>query len=151
MALDIDKVFNLILNKKSDTYIGRIILDYLSLKQKLKNIDKQSWYFKNGLEANKKKLISLKESYDKLREDYNKVTIEDLKHNIDETKNILSERYRNRSINSIEIYLYNYLHNQISFYKELIYTKRKVDFLHPIDYYETHTDELIKLIIKDLN
>ncbi len=145
MALDADKIYDLLLKKESDTYIGGIILDYLSLKQKLKNIDKQSWYFKNGLQANRKKLISLRKSYKKLREDYNKVTINDLKQNIVDAEKLIKDRYSKR-INSIEMYHYRYLLSEISFNEELIYTKKKVEILQPIDYYETHTDELIKLI-----
>ena len=63
MPLDAKKLQGLLFKKQDSSSLARILLEYATLLQKLEASSSQSWYFKQGLDANKKRILNLKKEF----------------------------------------------------------------------------------------
>lgn len=143
--MDFKKIENLIIKKTDDSSLIRIIVEYSSLKQKLDFPENQSWYFKQGIESSKKRLITLTQEYNNIRKTFNETTIDSLIETINENLTYKSGYERN-GMNTLQQMHYSAIISKIQFLKELIRLKSKTELLVDIDYYLEYPDEFLKFI-----
>lgn len=126
--------------------LQKIIFDYYSLKQRLDNPDQQSWYFIQGLESSKKKLITLKNSYEDIRNEFNVTSIETYKKELKKLKktNENNQRYIDSGeyIGFMKGMFFTSVKSQIGLLDETLKLKLKIGKLEPIEYYQDKLDNL---------
>ncbi len=132
----------LLSNHKSKNNIVSIILEYAILKQKLDVVNNQSWYFKNGIESNKKKLKSLETSYINFQNYYNSHTQDDLILIRSKKKEIKDHWEQNPELNMIaRIYLNSVIRN-INKLNDLILIKKRIPQLYSLNEHMQNTAQL---------
>jgi hypothetical protein len=145
MAIDFNKISNLLIKKKDKSSLFRILVEYSGLKQKIENPDNQSWYFKQGIESNKKRLIALTREFEEIRKTFNETTIDELIQRINENLKYKSNYERN-GMNTIQQMHYSSIISENEFYNELIRLKSKTELLKDIDYYLENPKEFLIFI-----
>ncbi|MGE0076364.1 MAG: hypothetical protein AB7S48_00740 [Bacteroidales bacterium] len=103
MALNFIDIIKQITNPKSD--IIRIIIEYGEIEQKIKNTESQTWYFNQGLESKKARLIGLETEFEKIRKDFNDSSLDELIYKLNKIKD-QKGNLLNRNLNTVhQIYL----------------------------------------------
>jgi hypothetical protein len=145
MGLNFKKIENQLIKKKDKSSLIRILVDYSTLKQKIENPDNQSWYFKQGLESSKKRLVNLTKEYNGIRKFFNETTIDSLIEKINKNLRFKSGYERN-GMNTIQQMHYSSIISQNEFYNELIRLKSKSKLLMDINYYLENPEEFLNFI-----
>lgn len=145
MALNFNQIENLIVKKRSESSVASIIISYSTLKQKLKDTENHTWYFKKGIESKRQKLASLNNDFEKIRALFNESTIDFFIHEINENNLYLSGvEGKGRSLNQRMLYSWKISNN--NFFKELIRLKSKTKILMPLNYYLENPEEFLKVL-----
>ena len=145
MALNFKRIGDLLLKKRDESSLIRILVEYSSIKQKLGSPDNQSWYFKKGIESNKQRLVTLTKEYNDIRKTFNENTIDSFIERINKNlKDKLS--IEKQGMNTLTQMHYFSILSSNEFFNELIRLKSKTDLLMPIDYYMENPEEFIKFI-----
>lgn len=140
--MDIRRIERIITNCKDESSLIKIIVEYFTLKQKLENPEKQSWYFKQGIESSKRKLIELNEKFEEIRKIFNETTIDELIERINKNQEIKSF-YETNGMNTIQQIHYSSILSNNKFYSELLHLKSKTKILMDINHYLENPDELL--------
>ena len=145
MPLDAKKLQGLLFKKQDSSSLARILLEYATLVHKVEASSGQSWYFKQGLEANKKRILDLKKEFNSMKDMFNAATIDALITNINEnTKG--KRHYEKYGINTIQQMHYSKMSSENKFLKELIRLKSKTKLLRDIDYYLKDPEEFLMIL-----
>ena len=115
------------------------------MKQKLDDVENQSWYFKQGLESKREKLASLKKNYEDIRIVFNESTLDDFLYRINRNETVTAG-FTEEGRNSVTKMCRNLVEGKNELLTELIRLKSKTDFLEPIDHYLDNPDEFLKFI-----
>lgn len=145
MAINSNQIVNLLVEKKTNSSVISLILEYAVIKQKLEKPDIQSWYFRQALQEKYQKMSLLTKDYEAIRSWYNKVTVDYFIHEIHQN-NILISSYKAEGINSIKYMATTTLVNHNKFLAELIKLKSKTELLMPIDYYVQNPDRFLEIM-----
>lgn len=140
MAINFIDIIKQITNPKSD--IIRIIIEYGEIEQKIKNTESQTWYFNQGLESKKARLIGLETEFEKIRKDFNDSSLDELIYKLNEIKD-QKENLLNRNLNTVhQIYLSSLI-SEIKYIEDLIEMKSRVDKIMSINYYTENASEFL--------
>lgn len=140
MAINFIDIIKQITNPKSD--IIRIIIEYGEIEQKIKNTESQTWYFNQGLESKKARLIGLETEFEKIRKDFNDSSLDELIYKLNEIK-VQKENLLNRNLNTVhQIYLSSLI-SEIKYIEDLIEMKSRVDKIMSINYYTENASEFL--------
>ena len=145
MALDSKKLQGLLIKEQNSSSLSRILLEYATLTQKMESPESQSWYFKKGLEANKKRILRLKKEFNNIKDIFNAATVDTLLSKIDENLEIKSH-YEGRGVGMIGQMHYSSVVSQNKFLRELVRLKGKTNSLHDIDYYLENPEEFLIIL-----
>ncbi len=145
MSLNFKRLENLLIKNKDESNLVSIIFEYLVLKQKIDNLEKQSWYFKKGIESSKKRLISLTEKYNEIRKTFNESTIGSIIEKINENL-VIKSSYEKNGMNTIQHMHYSSIIRENETMNELLHLKSKIEILMPFDHYLNFPDEILKLV-----
>ena len=145
MALKFKKIENLLVKRKSESTLERIIIDYSTLKQKIKNSESQSLYFKQGMGSSKQRLLSLNKDYEEIRKFFNESTIDVMIERINRNSTITFS-YEGKSMGAIQLMHYNYLIDESKFFNELIRLKSKTELLMAVEYYLENPEDFLMFI-----
>ena len=143
--MDFKRIEHLFIKKKDESSFIRIIIEYSSLKQKIENSENQSWYFKQGIDSSKERLIALTKEFEEIRKTFNENSIDELIERINENLKYKSGYERN-GMNTIQQMHYSSIISQIVFYNELIRLKSKTELLKDIEYYLENPEEFLIFI-----
>ena len=132
------------------TEIEQLILSYAALKEKLENVEEQSFFFKKGITNHRKDLKAYKERFDDLRTEINNTSKDELLAKIREDEEKAEEsRKRHERIGGSE-FMYRMkmgiITNRINHYKELLAIKSRCREVQGIDYYLEQPEALKNLI-----
>ena len=134
------------LNEKKHSQLESIVFEYGTLKQKLQNVEAQSWAFKKGLENHQKKLITLKKEFESIRSDFNSTGLDELIYQLNKEneglKSFESKSYRNMIV---QITIASF-HSKIVYLQLLIDIKSRTDEMKELDYYYENNKQMIKLL-----
>jgi len=147
MGLKIEDLLTALdLNEKKHSQLESILFEYGTLKQKLQNVDAQSWAFKKGLDNHKQKLVTLNKEFESIRSDFNSTDLDELIYQLNKEneglKSYESKSYRN-TIGMIAIASFR---SKIVYLQLLIDLKSRTDEIKEIDYYFENKEQLIKLL-----
>ena len=143
MAIRLEQLSRLIADKDATNTLSRILVEYAVLKEKLNDIEKQSWYFRNALDSNQNKLEALKKEYEEVQSFYNNSTKADLSALIsEETAKIISIREGQHSV-LIKQIAHSSMTHKLKLYQDLLHLKQQIPQLMDIDYYLSHPDEML--------
>ena len=145
MAIKFKEIENLIIKRKSESSLERIIIQYSTLKQKIENSENKSWYFKQGMESSVQKLISLNNDYEEIRMVFNESTIDLFIERINRNSSIAT-RYEEKPMGAIKLMHHSYLMGESEFFTELIRLKSKTELLMAIDYYLENSEDFLMFI-----
>ena len=143
--MNFKKIQSLLIKSKDDSSLIRILVEYADLKQKLEVPINQSWYFKQGLESRKQRLVTIMKEYNEIRKIFNETTIDFFIEKINENLRYKTGYERN-GMNTIQQMLYSSIVSENKFFSELIRLKSKTELLMPIDYYLENPEEFLKFI-----
>jgi len=145
MPLDAKKLQGLLFKKQDSSSLARILLEYATLLQKLEASSSQSWYFKQGLDANKKRILNLKKEFNDIKDIFNATTIDELLGKI--TENLEGKlHYEKYGMNTIQQMHYSKMSSENEFLRELIRLKSKTKSLRNIDYYLKNPEEFLIIL-----
>lgn len=148
MAIDRTKLTKLLIQHNHPVNsVGRMLLDYLVLYQKLENPGKQSWYFHRALDSHKKKLREMEKSFNKLAESYNRATLDSLIGGKAKLEKSIASAYRAKGLGMIQLMALGSQKSQLAFQEEIIALKAKVSRLRPIREYLEYPEEVEKILI----
>ena len=143
MAIRLEQLSSLIAKKDATNTLSRILVEYAVLKEKLNDIEKQSWYFRNALDSNQNKLEALKKEYEEIQSFYNSSTKEDFNALItEETAKIKSIREGQHSV-LIKQIAFSSMNHKLELYQGLLHIKQQIPQLMDIDQYLSHPDEML--------
>ena len=145
MALDSKKLQGLLFKEQSSSSLARILLEYATLTQKMESPDSQSWYFKKGLEANRKRILRLKKEFNDIKDIFNAATVDTLLSRIDENL-VVKLHYEKHGMGMIGQMHYSKVISENEFLRELIRLKSKTKSLHDIDYYLENPEEFLIIL-----
>lgn len=145
MAINFKKIENLLIKKNDESSIVRILVDYSVLKQRIEDLDNQSWYFKQGIESSKERLIALTKEFEKIRKTFNETSIDELIELINDNLRF-KLGYELRGMNTIQQMHYSSIISENLFFNELIRLKSKTELLHDIEYYLENPEEFLIFI-----
>ena len=145
MALKFKDIENLLVKKKDESSLESIIIAYSTLKQKIENTDNHSWYFKQGLESSKQRLMSLNNDYEEIRVLFNDSSVDYFIERTNRNSAITSS-YEGKSMGAIQIFHYSHLMGESKFLNELIRLKSKTEVLMPIDHYLENPEAFLMII-----
>lgn len=145
MALNLKMIESLLIKSTSESTLASILLEYAIVKQKLEDMDSQSWYFRQGKESFRLRLASLTHDFESIRELFNEAPIDFFIHNIHKN-NLYISGFDKKAINSIVYMSFGLLRSKNKFYTELIQLKSKTKTLMPIDFYLKNPEEFMKII-----
>lgn len=136
---------NLLVDKKNESSLATILVEYASLKQKLEDTENHSWYFNKGIESYEERLSELTDDYEDIRELFNEAPIDFYIHKINENKRKISN-YEKCDMNAITYIAHSALSNENEFFTELIRLKSKINLLMPLDYYLENPEKFLTFI-----
>ncbi|WP_150452103.1 hypothetical protein [Arenibacter lacus] len=145
MALKLHRIENLLVKKKSNSTLVKIMVEYATLKQQLENAPSQSWYFKQAVASNTQRLETLTEDFEVIRELFNNVPIDLFIHKINENNSIRA-RYKGKGMNAVLYMVCTALGKENEFLSELVRLKSKTKTLMPLVYYLQQPEEFLKFI-----
>jgi hypothetical protein len=145
MPLDANKLQGLLFKKQDNSSLARILLEYATLVQKVEAPSGQSWYFKKGLEANKKRILDLTKEFNDIKDMFNDATIDALLGKINENSEG-KRHYEKYGMNTIQQMHYSKMNSENEFLRELIRLKSKTKSLRDIDYYLKHPEEFLNIL-----
>lgn len=145
MSLDFKKIENFLILKKDESSLIRILIEYSGLKHKIENPENQSWYFKQGIESSKERLIALTKEFEEIRKTFNEASIDELIERINENLKYKSG-YERSGMNTIQQMHYSSIISENVFYNELIRLKSKTELLKDIEYYLENPEEFLIFI-----
>ena len=145
MPLDAKKLQGLLFKKQDSSSLARILLEYATLVHKVEASSGQSWYFKQGLEANKKRILDLTEEFNGIKDMFNTSTIDALLGKINENSEGKGH-YQKYGMNTIQQMHYSKMNSENEFLRELIRLKSKTKSLRDIDYYLKHPEEFLIIL-----
>lgn len=145
MPLDAKKLQGLLFKKQDSSSLARILLEYATLLQKVEASNSQSWYFKQGLEANKKRILDLKKEFNSIKDMFNAATIDALLTKINENTEG-KHHYEKYGMNTIQQMHYSKMSSENEFLNELIRLKSKTKSLRDIDYYLKNPKEFLMIL-----
>ena len=145
MALKFKEIENLLLNRKNESSLENIIIEYATLKQKIDNTNNQSWYFKHGLESTLEKLFFLNIEFEKIRKSFNESTIDDFIEKINENS-MITTSYEGNYMGAIKLMHYSSMIGESKFLNELIRLKSKTESLMSVDYYLEDPEEFLMFL-----
>ena len=106
-------------------------MEYAILKRKLEEPDGQSWYFKQGINLRKKRLLNLIKQFNAIKSTFNTTTIDTFLEKINENNSVCLD-YEKRGINTIQHMHYSKLKAENAFLYELNGLKSKMNQLKEI-------------------
>jgi len=131
---------------KNEVTIIEIIREYRSLKNKLQNSKKQSWYFQKAIGAKKLRLVTLTKKFEAYREQFNRISLDELikmlNNTYDEEKKIWKRDHMGLQGHMA---LAATLSKRRRF-NEFIVLKNRVKELMPIEYYVNNPEALAGLM-----
>ena len=145
MPLDAKKLQGLLFKKQDSSSLARILLEYATLVHKVEASSGQSWYFKQGLEANNKRILDLTEEFNGIKDMFNTSTIDALLDKINENSEG-KRHYQKYGMNTIQQMHYSKMNSENEFLRELIRLKSKTKSLRDIDYYLKHPEEFLIIL-----
>lgn len=145
MALTLQMIESILVHKTSESSLSSILLEYATVKQKFESTNRQSWYFRQAIESNKAKLLSLLENYESIRALFNKASVDSLILAIDKNNSKIAS-LEGGQMNGVLYMVCNSLRGKNEFYGELIRLKRRTDVLMPIDHYLQTPEALLGII-----
>lgn len=145
MALKLNQVIDVLTEKNEQTTVVKIIIEYSTLKQKLDNLEDQSWYFKKSLEISNQKLIDLKSQYEVIRTRLNEHTIDDFIGFLNEQNQKL-EKLNKYPKNTIFLISTSVIKSDIDYLNELIALKSKADVFPPMSHYLEDPEAFLTLM-----
>lgn len=138
-----DKVIQM-LNSKCH-HKGRIcelLIEIITLQEKLNNPAQQSFYFKRGIEQQRKRFVILKDEYESLRNHINNNTLRDLQASLESQKKRFKKQKSKIQNNLIDrMYTYS-LYSGVVFRENMIEAKNKYNRLFAWEYYLENPDAL---------
>ncbi len=145
MALHIEKIIPLLIDQESKSMIADLVFEYATLKQKLDNPDKQSWYFLKGLDMHKQRLKFTGKRYEDIRTFFNQTTIDFLLEKVNNHQQQITELEQGY-MNMLTRMRYQHLISEKKRFNELIQLKSRINKLQTIDYYQDNPEELLDII-----
>lgn len=145
MVLNLKMIENLLVNEEAKSSLASILLEYAVIKEKLKNADTHSWYFKKGINSYRESLLSLADDYEKIRELFNETPIDFFIQEINKNNAYISN-FDKDALNAITYMDFRFRRTRNKFYNELIRLKSKTDLLMPMDYYLQNTEAFLEII-----
>ena len=138
-------------DEEINSKIIKLIIDYGILYSKLQNIERQSWYFKRGIDGNRKKLKLINTDFEKIRNDVNNYTINKLIKEVNKEKEVersfgSRKEYCNLTSRIFSAWVHKAAINRIYYLTKLIQIKKEIGILESIDFYLVNYKNLIKLI-----
>ena len=134
------------LNEKKHSQIESILFEYGTLKQKLQNVEAQSWAFKKGLENHKRKLVTLKKEFDSIRSDFNSTSLDELIYQLNKVEENIKS-FNNKSYKGmIDRLAIASFRSKIVYIELLIDIRLRTDEIKEIDYYFKNKEQMIKLL-----
>ena len=122
--------------------ICELLIQILSLDEKLKQPDKQSFYFKRGINQQRKSFVVLQDKYESLRNHINNNKLGDLNESLENQKKILAKFKAKKEIHFPEMVAISALQSGIVFRKNMIKAKKKYNRLYNWEYYLQNTEAL---------
>ena len=130
---DLLTVFDL--NEKKYSQLESVLFEYGALKQKLQNLDDQSWMFKKGLENHYERIIKLKKNFNKIRSDFNATSLDELIYQLNKENKEL-KRCESTPYRSMNIYIaIASFHSKIVYLQLHIDIKSRTEDIREMDYY----------------
>lgn len=146
MLFKLNSVVNHIEPEIKESFLIRTIGAYATLKNKIDNLEDQSWYFKKAIDNHFESLNNLKNKFETVKNDFNQFSVDDIIE-ILQKKEELYQRCMRRSMPLVvKIMGSQSDKNQINYYNELLTLKSKIKNLESIDYYVDNPDEFMKLM-----
>lgn len=142
MGLTFNQIENLIAKRNNEYSLVSVLFEYAILKQQLENTERHSWYFKQGIESKKEKLISLNADFEEIRKTFNEATVDFLISEIN-AYNFRISKYNKENMNIIERTSNRLQQERAGFFAELLRLKNRVDLIHPLEYYLKNPEEVI--------
>ncbi|MGZ2371757.1 hypothetical protein ACXR6G_18405 [Ancylomarina sp. YFZ004] len=139
-----DKVIQ-VLNSKCNRNepICELLIEIISLREKLKQPDKQSFYFKRGITQQRKRFVELKGEYESLKNHINKNKLGDLRVSLENQKKYLKKWKAKREIHITDMIAISALQRGIVFRENIIRAKKKYNRLHALEYYLLNPESLV--------
>lgn len=134
MALKINEILNLLVENKTGSPLMLLTEEYCTLKQKLENLENQSWYFKKALASHQKKVVSIENEYQKIRYLFNTSNLDSFIQILNECNETLTLLGGPSGSLFRRIRYYDAL-RKIDFFNELIRLKGKTEVLEPVNHY----------------
>lgn len=131
---------------KEKNSLGKLILDYGILNNKLNEAESQSWYFKKSIVSNRQKLLMLRNQFEEIRKEINRSSFDDLLNNMKLANNEKEKMLSKGQLNMIDRMIYPGILSEIDYYRELTGVKSRVSKMEEVDYYLGNGDELLKLL-----
>ena len=149
--LTLNEVEELLVNQfRQTTEIEELILNYAALREKLENIEEQSWYFKQGISNHREDLKDYMERFDAIRIEINNSSKDELLTKIHKLEEKAQERKKMHEEfrGSVFIHRLNMgvITNRLNIYKELYAVKSRCQEVESIDYYLEHPEDLMELV-----
>lgn len=145
MSLKSHQIETLIIKENSKSCLAETLLAYFSLKHELKNIENQSWYFKQAIASKQQKLYALADRFEKIRILFNSSDIDYFIHKINDNNDYLTTSESNyRGFNHRVIC--SWKRNENELFNEFIQLKNKTEFIMPLEDYFEHPEEFLKII-----
>jgi|GEM_PF-1021179 len=146
MAINLNKLINIIQPEVETDMMTNLIRNYLVLKYRMNHFDEQSWYFRQAKESNEAKLSKLKKSYEEHRIAFNELTNERILDMIAECEKNLKDIHNERTTPIFtRIIRVNICESKKATLKSYLHIRNKFDTLLPIDDYESSEEYLEKL------
>lgn len=145
MAIDLQRIVKLLVDEKDESTLSQIVVEYLTLKQKIEDVGNHTWYFKKGLESSKKRLLTLNDKYEKIRQLFSESTLDDFVEIVNQNLASISD-FEKGPMNSIKYIAYSIKLDENEFFSELIRLKSKTDSLMPIEDYMENPDEFLMIL-----
>lgn len=122
-----------------------ILMVYLVLHEKLREPEKQSWYFRRGLVANQQRLKRLQADFEMIREHFNACSVDDLLTERNEKQKHLDYILSKPGIGLLLQIAYRSSRARINYLDDMIALKSSVAVLHEAAHYLTHTTDFLQL------
>jgi len=147
MSLNLNDLLSVLnLKEKNHSQIETILFEYVTLTQKLQNVEAQSFYFMSGLENHKLRSLELKKEWEIIASDINTVSIDELIFSLNDKNNQLAILNAKKKPRTVDFLTLASVKSNIAYIEELLTIKRRVKEVFEIDYYLNNNEEMKNIL-----
>lgn len=141
--MEADKVIQM-LNSKCNRKepICELLIEIISLHEKLRHPDKQSFYFKRGITQQRKRFVVLKDEYESLRNHINNNKLGELRVSLENQKKHLKKFKEKSEIHITDMIAISALEKGILFRENIIKAKKKYNRVCTWEDYLKHPEAI---------